>query len=102
MAGILFKSLAAVTVTTSGTKVAVSATPIAAVKLWVSSRNANTGNMYVGDTNVSTTRGVEVIKGTTQEFADPNGGLLDLGSIYIDAGTNGDKAFIAYLKPANG
>lgn len=96
---VVIKTIAQITVAASGTEVAVSATTLPAVKLWVSAPSGNTGSIFVGDTtNIATTRGIEVIKGTTAIIEAPGGDYFDLAAVWIDAATNGDKANITYLQ----
>jgi hypothetical protein len=58
---------------------------------------ANTGSIYVGDSNVSTTRGIELAKGTTLRIDAPKGQFLDIYNMYFDAATSGDKLNVSYL-----
>ena len=95
-------TLAQITVATSGTEQQVSATATPITTLVVSAPATNTGAIYVGDSNVTTTRGIEVAKGTTVSIsADMSGRAggeeLILSDFYIDAATNGDKANVSYI-----
>ena len=58
---------------------------------------ANTGSIFVGDANVSTTRGIELPKGTTLRLDAPKGQFLDIYNMYFDAATSGDKLNVSYL-----
>lgn len=92
-------TLAQGTVTTSGTEVRASSADLSnVVKLFITCPESNTGNIFVGDASVATTRGVEVIKGTTLEIEAPNGNFIDVYNIWVDAATNGDKYNVSYLK----
>lgn len=95
-------TLAQTTVTTAGTRVQVSASNIAASTVIFSVPAANTGSIFVGDSNVSSTRGIEVPKGTTisitaDMFGKPSGSDLLLSDLYVDAATNGDDVNVSYL-----
>lgn len=83
---------------TSGTElrlVAANVDKVIAIILSVPA--ANTGSIYVGDINVSTTRGIEIPKGTTIQINAPQGDFLDIYNMYFDAATNGDKLNVSYL-----
>jgi hypothetical protein len=99
-------TLAQTVVTTSGTEVQVSSTPLYASTVIFSCPAANTGAIYIGDVNVSTTRGIEVAKGvnlaiTADMLGRPGGTEFDLSDLYVDAATNGDKVNISYVKLVN-
>ena len=96
----VLKALPIVTVTTSGTAVVVSATPIQNVlEVYISCPAANTGNIQAGDSTVEAASGLagaEIAKGTSLKIG-PCDEFIDLQNIYIDALNNGDKAKISYL-----
>jgi hypothetical protein len=83
-------TLAQGTVTTAGTKVAVSATTgprWRAIRIEAPSTNA--GAIFVGDLNVSSTR--YSYRLTAGQGATISGTGLDASKLYVDAATNGDK-----------
>lgn len=91
-------SPAQVTVTTSGTEVRLVAAAVQqVVKIYLSAPAANTGTIYIGDSDVSTSRGIALIKGETMEISAPQGEYLDIHNIWADAATSGDKVNVAYL-----
>jgi hypothetical protein len=91
-------SAGAVTVTTAGTRVALSATPIAnVVKIYLTNPAANTGLIYIGDSTVASTNGIQIVKGATIEISSPKEDMLDLQLMYADSATNGDKVIVNYL-----
>lgn len=96
----VIKALPIVTVTTSGTAVAVSATNIENVlEVYISCPATNTGNIMFGDSSVEAASGLsgaEIAKGTTLKIGYC-GQYIDLKNLYIDALNNGDKAKISYL-----
>lgn len=71
------------------------------VAVYLSAPAANTGTIYVGDENVSTTRGIAIIKGTTQVISAPEGQFLDIYNMYFDAATSGDDLLVSYLVKVN-
>lgn len=96
-------TLAQTTVVTSGTEIQVSATQTPITTIIFSVPAANTGSIYVGDSDVSTTRGVEVPKGTTFSISVDQSGRsggeeMFLSDFYVDAATNGDKVNVSYIK----
>lgn len=94
-------TLAQITVATSGTEQQVSATATPISTLVVTAPAANTGKIYVGDSDVSTTRGIEVAPGATVSITADYSGTgeeLILSDFYIDAATDGDKANVSYMK----
>lgn len=99
---VILVSPAAVTVTTSGTEQPLVAANVSGVvAIYLSAPAANTGTMYVGDSTVSTTVGIPIIKGTTERIFAPEGQILDIKNMYVDAATDGDKLNVAYLKKVN-
>jgi len=91
-------SPAQVTVATSGTQQPLVAAAVSNVsEVYVSCPAANTGIIFLGDANVSTTRGIEIAKGTTVVI---RGDQLDIANMFVDAATSGDKANVAYVKRA--
>lgn len=79
-----------VTVTTAGTRVQLSTAPEHIARIAFKAPGGNTGNVYVGDSQVSSTRGWTLAPGEsiTLDFS-PKTEPLD--SFYVDAATNGDK-----------
>ena len=101
---VILVTLAQGIVTTSGTEISASngtatATSVDRVtKVFISAPAANTGTIYVGDSDVSTTRGIPIVKGNSLEIASQGDEYINLAGIWIDAATNGDKFQISYLK----
>lgn len=98
MAAVL-TTLAQGTVTTAGTAVRLVPADISnVIKVWITAPDANTGNIFVGDVNVSATRGIEVISGGSPLVIESQPGmLLDLRNMYVDAATSGDDFQVTYL-----
>lgn len=85
------------TVTTAGTRVALTAVRTAASWLIVTGRPANVGNIFVGGADVTSTNGIPVAAGGSFSFPDVGGPTyLDLKDIYIDAANNGDQVIYIY------
>ena len=87
-----------VDVPAAGTAVPLSATRIAAVWVFLQAKVANTGKIYVGTSDVSSTSfGVEL--SSLDGYAIPPTSALniyDLSDIYIDAGVSGDGVTVHY------
>lgn len=105
MAG-LGPNLFDVTVTTTGTRVQVSSTPILCSRVRF---EADTGaTIYVGDATVSATKfSAKIIAGATTSwelFAETGavGQMFDLSKFYIDAGANAAKCHVTYFDRTSG
>lgn len=100
---VILVSPAAVTVATSGAEQPLVAADVSGVvAIYLSAPAANTGTVYVGDSTVSTTIGIAIIKGTTAPpIYAPEGQFLDIKNMFVDAATSGDKLNVAYLKKVN-
>ena len=97
--GVVLVTLAQRSVATAGTEVLLVAAPVNnAIKAFITAPAANTGSIYIGDANVSTTRGIEIAKGATFVLDAPQNELLDLGSIWVDAATSGDDFQVSYFE----
>lgn len=95
------------TVATSGTRERLSATSILATSVIIQGLAGNTGNIYVGGSDVSSALCmVELDAGVaiTLSAADlgPEAGLIDIKDIWIDAGTSADGVNVGYLTPTPG
>lgn len=79
------------TVTTSGTRVQLTATPTTISSVVIKGLAANTGKIYVGDVTVTTSNGFELAAGATISIA-----VNDLSKVYIDASANSQSiSFLA-------
>ena len=81
------------TVSTSGTEVQISNTTNRVRYIQVKALSGNSGLVYFGVSDVSTSNGYELSAGNTitVNFADL-GGTVAFSALYLDAATNGDKA----------
>lgn len=88
-------------VTTAGTRVALSADKLLSASLVVEALPTNTGNIYVGGIDVSSSNGIILQPGQSVSIPGPeihgNQYEIDLAQVYLDAGTNGDATRVMYL-----
>lgn len=84
------------TVDEAGTAQPLSATSIEAYGVTIKALADNTGDIYVGDSNVSSTNGFVLDAG--EELTLKPGGWVELNQIYIDAGTTDDGVSAIYYK----
>jgi len=95
------KTLAQVTLTTAGTSQRLVAAPNLVLTTTISASPSNSGYIYVGDSNVSSTRYAArlaagefvVIDGPSAEGGSDS---FDLYDIYIDGSASSDKVMVAY------
>lgn len=93
-----------VTVTTAGTRVQVSATDTPITTILVQADPNNTGYIYVGDSSVSSTRASAALgPGQSEAITSDASGRAGwdeyvLSDFYLDANTNGNKAYVSYIK----
>lgn len=94
-------TVADVTVTTAGTRVQVTATSTLCESILFQGHPSNTGKVYVGDSNVSATRGTSLDAKIGYTVAsNPKGDgshLFDLSDYWVDAQTNGEKVKVSYV-----
>ncbi len=87
------KTLPAVTVTTSGTRVPISATTVMVYSLIVISVSTNTGIQYIGDDTVAVANGAPIAPDGSVEFEPPESARgydqFDIKDIYLDSSSNG-------------
>jgi hypothetical protein len=88
------------TVTTAGTRVQLSSTPTIVYGLSIQAKAANSGNIYVGDSTVSSSNGHILDAGVELELVPPQirgiDGEMLLSDVYLDADTNGDGVIFSY------
>jgi hypothetical protein len=93
--------LAQLTLTSGGTRQALSATEIQVKSVVISALSTNSGSVYVGGASVSSTRFAKKIAadGTFSISVEMNrnADYLDLRDIYWD-GTTGDKINVGYIQ----
>lgn len=96
-------TIGALTVTTAGTAVqANSGTSLYCQSIIFQAESGNSGNIYIGDSTVSATNGIELDAGQSVTFsASQVGGslLYDLADFWADTSSNGDKVRILIERP---
>lgn len=89
-------------VTTAGTQVPLSSTTILARNICIQALASNTGSIYIGESDVSSSDfGVEITAGNSFSIELPSMGEagsddIDLKDIWIDAETNGEGVSVTY------
>ncbi len=98
-AGLVTKS--AVTVTTAGTRVVLSATTLWCNSIIVQADTANTGYVYIGDSSVASTNGIALAAGESYSITISVNGRndeIDLGLLYADTSVNSNKVRVAVIQ----
>ncbi len=94
------RTLSAVT-TTNGVATPLSATQVFASSVVIFADSLNTGNIYWGDSTVTTVNGMPIAKNMSQaltyDLVYGTNGKLDLSKIYLDTDTTANKARIVYF-----
>jgi len=90
------------TVTTAGTRVALSASRLMVPSFVIRANAANTGVIYIGDVTVTSANGMFLAASeANNKFGiSVNGGKyreFDLSKVYIDASVNGEGVRVEYL-----
>lgn len=94
------------TVTTAGTRVALSSSDLWVTGLKLSAPAANSGVVYIGDVSVAASNGYVMSAGAQVDFKDLAGSSpapsdvarFNLKNMYVDAATNGDKLTFCYFE----
>ncbi len=88
-------------VTTAGTEVRLKASRTTVSSVLIQAKGTNTGNIYVGDSTVSSTTGIKLTAGQTLPISTDHkemlGQILDLNTIWIDSSVNGEGVILLYL-----
>lgn len=85
------------TVDASGTAQTLFATQLEVAKAIIKAQSDNTGNIFVGGSDVSSTTGY-VLDAGEKVILEPPQGYVDLSQVYIDAGTTGDGVEVIYYR----
>jgi hypothetical protein len=91
VSGLKLKTLTAVTVTTAGTRVPLSATTVNVYAVTIISMSSNTGTQYLGDSTVTSSNGLPFGPGEDVELDAPDvKGLdqFDISKIYLDSSSS--------------
>jgi len=99
------KALAQVPVAAAGTPVPLSATSLEVTQAVIQWDPNNTGDVYIGESDVTATKCLVLNAGTPaiqldaeDTMADEDKIVFDLADVYVDAANSGDKVNIAYTK----
>lgn len=91
------------TVTTAGTRVALSSTDVWAIGFSALAPAANAGVVYIGDVTVAASNGRVIAAGSGVDMKNLLGldnvsAKINLKNTYVDAATNGDKLTFCYFE----
>lgn len=96
-----FYVLSQQTIDTAGTREAVSADALPVSAVVVQAPSTNSGNIFVGDSTVSSSKGLALAAGEsitiTSSLVNGTHEELILSDIYVDTATNGNKVQVSYL-----
>lgn len=95
-------TLAQVNLTSAGTAQQISTSTIPAEVVVISAPSANSGSIYIGDSNVASNRYLAVLSPGQRmsiEAGNESGGtdMLDLAEIYFDGDTTNDDIQVGYI-----
>lgn len=94
-----------ITVTTAGTAVALASSKELVKKLVIQALKGNTGDMYVGASDVDSTSENGICLDARESFTltpdmiNGNDDYIDISKIYVDASVNGEKVAIMKILP---
>jgi hypothetical protein len=80
-------------VASAGTAEPLSAVGLGFVEVIIQAKKSNTGYIYLGDSSVDNTNGIQLQPEASQALEDG-----DLADLYIDADTNGEGVVFFYKK----
>jgi len=94
-------TLTKVNVATAGTEVALASTDIYASTIIFQADEANAGRVFIGDSNVSATRGLSLDAGemlvVSADASGRNGEEFNLRDWYVDAAQNNEDVQVTYF-----
>jgi hypothetical protein len=80
----------------------ISSTQLFAASVVIYADNLNTGNVYLGGSNVTVSNGIPLSKNQSQnisyELVFGTNGKIDLSTIYMDTDTTGNLVRITYVQ----
>lgn len=93
------KILTSVTIAIAGTRQQITSTDMAVYSVVIQADLLNTGNVYIGDSIVSSSNGIELAAGDSYivEAQDLGDQEINLSDFYVDTDTNGNVVRIQYL-----
>ena len=105
MAGVILKTESAQAVAVAGTAEALVGSDTLATSVVIQAQKDNTGDMYIGDSTVDSTNGIELQPGQSLtvegEWIGGTQESFNLADIWVDAATSGDEVRIIYVKRNN-
>lgn len=96
-----FNTTAELDIPTAGTAVRVSTAFTPIIGITFQAKPTNTGNIFVGDSLVSSTRGITLTPGSFVSIEVPASrpdGEYILSDFYVNAATSGDDVRVSYVK----
>lgn len=98
---VIIKTIEDVAVASAGTAQQISSSNRPVISITFQAHPSNTGNIYVGDSDVASDRGYALGAGEAIEFVgDPRFRAADefiLSDFYADADVNGEKVKVEYI-----
>jgi hypothetical protein len=82
-------------VTSAGTAEPLKATSLGFLELTVQAEPTNTGNIFIGGSDVDSTNGLVLTPGASRTYSTPG----DLNDIYIDSAVDGEGVRYEYVEP---
>lgn len=99
------QTLASINLTAAGTAQQLTSTLTKAEVVNITAKVGNTGNIYIGDSNVSSTRYFAYLDAgesvSIEAQAAGYSGTFDLSEIYIDGDTTNDDVLVGYIERQN-
>jgi hypothetical protein len=96
-------TLAAVNIPTAGTRVQITATETYTTTVMLQAAVANVGNIFIGDSSVSSTRGLALSPGQvltlTADLINRGQESLNIADLYVDTATNSNNLWVSYFAP---
>ena len=88
-------------VTTAGTREQLITVATSVRTVIIQSKRANTDNIFVGDSNISSTTGISIAPGDSISFDPPKdkhgtNSLFDLSDFWLDSAVNGEGVTFIY------
>lgn len=102
---LIIVTLSPVTVSSAGNAVQLSSSSIFTSSATIQADVDNSGNIYIGDSSVTSSNGIELKPGDVYEFSGDDirgiGEQIDLSDLYVDAATSNDSVRVTYFKRKN-
>lgn len=86
-------------VTAAGTPEKLSSESLQVTSCVIQAKRSNTGNVYIGGSDVSSTTGTSLIAGQTYNLSlSGTDGLYDLQRLWLDVDTSGEGVTVTYFE----